>query len=219
MTVTCTSCGSEAEYRRGDQELCEACYERNVASWSRRDSDRIGAPSVEPVSQAPSDQIGAPSMEPVPQAPFATLPRRLNALTADSVILIGFSAAVIMFQPAVEGIVVLRLVWAAVWWGTLIFYEPVMVALLGGTLGHRALNLRVVDDRTGGNPSLSKAIGRLPLKVLLGGFSFLFMSFTNRHQALHDLVTSTTVQIRNISKAKPHHFVWGPPPSPPTVAA
>ena len=38
---------------------------------------------------------------------------------------------------------------------TLFLYEPVLVSLAGGTLGHYFTNLRVVDDRHGGNVSVS----------------------------------------------------------------
>jgi len=202
MTATCASCGSPATYGRNDRPLCESCYEMNVPSWSRRDSDRLDAASVDSTSQVQ----------------FATFPRRLNALTIDSLVLIGMSILVFLVLPTVQGLLPIRLFLAFMWWGTVIFYEPAMVARFGGTLGHWALNLRVVDDRTGGNPTLIKAIGRLPLKLFLGGFSFLTMSFTKRHQALHDLATATTVQIRDPSKAKPHHFVWGPQPHSPTEA-
>lgn len=194
MTATCVTCGTPATFQRNDQALCDSCYEANVPSWRRRDSDR-----------------GGPSEEQASQVPFATFPRRLNALSTDTLIVIGFSVVVFMLIPNDEGSPALRLSLAIVWWGALIFYEPLMVAWFGGTLGHLALNIRVVDDRTGGNPSFGKAIGRLLMKGLLGVFSFLTMSFTRRHQALHDLITSTTVQIRDPSKALSHHFVWGPP--------
>jgi len=32
------------------------------------------------------------------------------------------------------------------------------------------------------------------------------MAVTSRHQALHDLATGSTVQIKNLAQAKPHHF-------------
>ena len=33
----------------------------------------------------------------------------------------------------------------------LFLYEPLLVSIAGGTIGHYFSNLRVVDDRTGGN--------------------------------------------------------------------
>ena len=85
-------------------------------------------------------------------------------------------------------------------------YEPLLVAFAGGTIGHYQRNLRVVDDRTGGNVSFLKAIARCVIKATLGWYSFISMVTTRRHQAVHDLLTRSTVQIRDLAKARPHHY-------------
>jgi hypothetical protein len=89
----------------------------------------------------------------------------------------------------------------------MILYEPVLVSLTGGTLGHYFSNLRVVDDGHGGNVSFLKALARLIVKSLLGWFSFLVMMATRRNQAIHDLMTRSTVQTRDAANAKPHHYI------------
>ena len=66
--------------------------------------------------------------------------------------------------------------------------------------------MRVVDDRTGGNVHFLKAVARLIIKTLLGWLSFLAMATTRRHQALHDLWTESTVQIREVERAERHHY-------------
>jgi hypothetical protein len=45
------------------------------------------------------------------------------------------------------------------------------------------------------------------------------MSCARRHQALHDMMTRSTVQVRDPSKAAPHHYVLDrePPPPPGTT--
>ncbi|MCK1732895.1 RDD family protein [Bradyrhizobium sp. 138] len=88
----------------------------------------------------------------------------------------------------------------------LLFYEPMLVWRTGGTLGHFWTNLRVVDDR-GGNLSFAKALARFAIKSVLGWYSFLAMTATRRNQAVHDLLTHSTVQIRNPAKAHPGQFV------------
>lgn len=88
-----------------------------------------------------------------------------------------------------------------------VLYEPVLVSRIGGTLGHCYANLRVVDDRTGGNISLAKAFARAAIKAVLGWYSFLIMTATRRNQALHDLMTRSTVQIRDSARANASHFV------------
>jgi hypothetical protein len=77
--------------------------------------------------------------------------------------------------------------------------------LAGGTIGHYLCNMWVVDDR-GGNVSFIKAFGRMIIKSLLGWYSFLAMVMTSRHQAVHDLLTRSTVQMRDLTKSKPYHF-------------
>jgi uncharacterized RDD family membrane protein YckC len=89
----------------------------------------------------------------------------------------------------------------------LISYEPFMVWRFGGTLGHMRYNLRVVSDKTGQNPSLVGSLARWFVKGLLGILSFFFMALTQRHQALHDALSRTTVQVREASSADPDHFV------------
>jgi hypothetical protein len=88
----------------------------------------------------------------------------------------------------------------------LFFYEPVLVPLTGGTIGHYLCNLRVVDDRTNGNIGFLKAAARATIKSVFGIYSFITMGTTLRHQALHDVLTRSTVQIRNFAKAKAFHY-------------
>src|SRR5262245_14896431 len=76
----------------------------------------------------------------------------------------------------------------------ILLYEPVLVSLAGGTIGHILSNLRVVDDHTQENISFLKALARLVIKATLGWYSFITMATTRRHQAVHDLLTGSTVQ-------------------------
>lgn len=89
----------------------------------------------------------------------------------------------------------------------LLLYEPVLVSLTGGTLGHYFTNLRVVDERTGGNVSFAKACARVVIKGVLGWYSFVILAATRRNQAVHDLLTRSTVQIRDPAKASPGQYV------------
>jgi uncharacterized RDD family membrane protein YckC len=89
----------------------------------------------------------------------------------------------------------------------LLLYEPVLVSRIGGTLGHYFTNLRVVDERHHGNVSFPKACARFVVKGLLGWYSFIVMTATRRNQAVHDLLTRSTVQIRDPAKALPHQYI------------
>jgi uncharacterized RDD family membrane protein YckC len=86
-------------------------------------------------------------------------------------------------------------------------YEPVLVSFTGGTLGHYLANLRVVDERDGGNISFLKACARVVIKGLLGLYSFVILAATRRNQAIHDLLTRSTVQIRDPAKALPGQYI------------
>ena len=55
---------------------------------------------------------------------------------------------------------------------TWLFYEPLLLSLTRGTIGHYLCNVRVVDDRVG-NISLIKAFAHMIIKSLLGWYSFL----------------------------------------------
>jgi uncharacterized RDD family membrane protein YckC len=88
----------------------------------------------------------------------------------------------------------------------LLLYEPLFVTRFGGTLGHIWTNLRVVDDR-GGNVGFGKALVRFLIKSLLGWYSFLTMAATRRNQAVHDLLTHSTVQVRDLARATPGQFI------------
>jgi uncharacterized RDD family membrane protein YckC len=138
---------------------------------------------------------------------YATFPRRLNAMTLDLVIILVIFAILAMVSVQYQQSPTAHHLLAVAWWGILLFYDPVLVASSGGTVGHRALNLRVVDTKTGGNVGFAKACGRSWLKTILGVFSFFGMAFTRRHQAFHDVLTGTSVQMRDPAKAKPYHYV------------
>ena len=89
----------------------------------------------------------------------------------------------------------------------LLFYEPVLVSLTGGTIGHYFTNLRVVDARSGGNVSFLKAYARVLIKGGLGWYSFVILAATRRNQAVHDLLTRSTVQIRDPAQALPGQYI------------
>jgi uncharacterized RDD family membrane protein YckC len=86
-------------------------------------------------------------------------------------------------------------------------YEPLLVSTTGGTIGHYLSNLRVVDDRSGGNIGFVKALARALIKTVLGWYSFITMLVTRRHQAVHDVLTRSTVQVRDPARANSGHYV------------
>jgi uncharacterized RDD family membrane protein YckC len=142
--------------------------------------------------------VGAPA--------FARFLPRVRALFIDSIILLLVMAAALMIAVAMRSESIARPLGFTVvtFW---LLYEPLLVSFAGGTIGHRRTNLRVVDDRTQGNVSFLKAVARTVIKGLLGWVSFVSMLTTRRVQAIHDLVTHSTVQVRDLALAGPSLYV------------
>ena len=136
----------------------------------------------------------------MPAPRYARFSRRLRAMLFDWIIaLIVIYGAVLLatsvgsdnFSRALGVLVIVAL----------LLYEPILVSRIGGTLGHYFNNLRVVDKDDGGNISFPKACARAVIKGVLGLYSFVILAVTSRNQAVHDLLTGSTVQIRDPAKA------------------
>ena len=135
---------------------------------------------------------------------YARFTRRVQGVFIDVIIFMLILAVALMLAVSFASDHIARILGATVA-ATWLFYEPLLVSLTGGTIGHYLCNMRVVDDH-GGNISFIKAFARMIIKSLLGWYSFLAMAMTSRHQAVHDLLTRSTVQMRDLGKAQPYHF-------------
>ncbi|MBX9776427.1 MAG: RDD family protein [Xanthobacteraceae bacterium] len=145
------------------------------------------------------------SAAPVEGPRYGRFLRRFQAAIIDAVVIVVaiFGAVFIAITLNSENLARTLGFSIAIGW---LLYEPLLVALTGSTVGHYLCNLRVVDNRTGGNINFFKAVLRTLLKAVLGWLSFVTMATTLRHQAIHDLATKSTVQIRNAADASPHHY-------------
>jgi uncharacterized RDD family membrane protein YckC len=137
---------------------------------------------------------------------YARFMPRLRALYIDAIIMMVVAFAVLFVAVTLRSDNIARVLGftLVVSW---LLYEPLLVSFAGGTIGHRRTNLRVVDDRTQGNVSLLKAIARSLVKAALGWVSFFTMLTTRRSQAIHDLLTRSTVQIRDQTLAGPKLYI------------
>ena len=138
---------------------------------------------------------------------YASLLRRFQAVVADSVVYVAVGFLAIVLGTAAASIAPIGGMFLILWVGFLLLYEPVSVSRFGGTLGHRFNNLRVASNQTGGNVSFGAAVLRFLIKAIFGWLSFALILLTRRRQALHDLWTLSTVQIRDAEAAEQHHFV------------
>jgi uncharacterized RDD family membrane protein YckC len=150
--------------------------------------------------------VDQPTPELQGAARYARFSRRLRAVFIDWALTLAVVFGALFIASAMRnddvslflGVAVITIV---------ILYEPVLVSRAGGTIGHYLTNLRIVDNATGGNVSFLKATARLVVKTVLGLYSFLSMAFTRRNQAVHDFVTGSTVQVRDLTKAAPGQFI------------
>ena len=137
---------------------------------------------------------------------YGRFPRRLRAFIIDwAIIMLLLTTALFLAVSANSDQVgrVLGLTFLGIW----LLYEPLLVSFTGSTVGHYLTNLRVVDDKTHGNVGFLKATARHLIKTLLGFYSFITMATTSRHQAVHDLMTQSTVQVRDRSKASSNDYI------------
>jgi uncharacterized RDD family membrane protein YckC len=137
---------------------------------------------------------------------YARFMPRLRALYIDAIIMMVVAFGVLFVAVTLRSDNIARVLGVAIVVSWLL-YEPLLVSFAGGTIGHRRTNLRVVDDRTQGNVGLLKSFARSIIKALLGWVSFVTMLTTRRSQAMHDLLTRSTVQVRDLASAGPKLYV------------
>lgn len=147
-----------------------------------------------------------------PQTAYAGFAVRFRALLIDAIVVFVAVIVGILLAAAAPGseVATRSLLLALV--AVLVLYEPVMVWRFGATIGHRRSNVMVVADRTGANPGFLRALFRYLVKAVLGLPSFVAMALTERHQAVHDRLAGTTVQIRDLAKAQPGDAKWARDP-------
>ena len=88
----------------------------------------------------------------------------------------------------------------------LLLYEPVSIAVAGGTIGHLSLNLRIARASDLGRVSLGRALLRTGVKGVAGLPAFLAVYFTRKSQGVHDLVAGTVVIPRDPAAVPPRGF-------------
>jgi uncharacterized RDD family membrane protein YckC len=139
-------------------------------------------------------------------AAYGRFSRRLRAFVIDWIIIVLLLVAALFAAVTANSDKIARIL-GITFVGIWVLYEPLLVSATGSTVGHYLTNLRVVDDRTHGNVGFLKATARLLIKTVLGAYSFITMAVTSRHQAVHDLLTRSTVQVRDRSKASIDDYV------------
>jgi uncharacterized RDD family membrane protein YckC len=136
-----------------------------------------------------------PAIPPDPPVRYATFTGRFRALLIDNLCISGLCIALFFAAEPVSDLAGATRVMLLLVVAVILLYEPLQVSRRGATIGHRYAHLRVVDARTGSWPSFGRAFVRFLIKTILGVISFFTMELSRRHQAVHELLTHTTVQV------------------------
>ena len=126
---------------------------------------------------------------------YATFTGRVRALLVDACVVAGGLVVVVVgsdFADRLPGSG--RLAWLAIFF-LVVMYEPLLIWRRGATIGHARNHLRVVRVKTGRAPGLLRSFARYVVKMTLGLPSFVTMALTRKHQAVHDWLTQTVVEV------------------------
>lgn len=85
-------------------------------------------------------------------------------------------------------------------------WDPVLVSLAGGTIGHHLRGMRVQHREDGANLGAFRACLRFAVKTLLGWLSLVLVLTTKKHQAIHDYISGSVVTIKDPYNAPGHAF-------------
>src|SRR3712207_1593867 len=104
-----------------------------------------------------SSQRESPDRVAEPTAAYASFTARFRAVVIDSVVMVAGVVVIMVAAELTRGVPGAGRVLVAALFAEILLYEPLMVWRFGGTVGHRAANLRVVDEASGRNPGLLRA--------------------------------------------------------------
>jgi uncharacterized RDD family membrane protein YckC len=150
-----------------------------------------------------------PRTEATGELRYAGFWRRLGALMID---LLLFYVVIAILRAVLTGILspgaletmangpsIFVMAWnslsVAILIGAWLYFAVMESSSSQATLGKKAFGMKVADPR-GGRISFGKATGRFlasAISLLTVGIGFLFVLFTKRKQALHDMITETIV--------------------------
>jgi len=73
-------------------------------------------------------------------------------------------------------------------------YDPLLVSVFGGTIGHQMMNMKVKKyNNPNKNIWIGAAVLRYFIKGLLGWLSFITITFNKRKRSLHDMASGSIV--------------------------
>jgi hypothetical protein len=126
---------------------------------------------------------------PLPRDWVPSIPRRYATTAIDGLLIIAAFVVPTTVMGDVEASRVARIVFAL---AMLLVYEPVCTGRFL-TLGQLLTGVRVRDFKTGLKIGVARAWGRILVKTVLGGISFVLLPFIPGRRAIHDLTSGSIV--------------------------
>lgn len=88
--------------------------------------------------------------------------------------------------------------------GLIFILDPLLVATMGMTIGHRIMGMRICKQDSLRKLNILEATLRFIVKVFFGWLSLVSVLITQRHQAIHDMAVKSLVIIANPEKFEDH---------------
>jgi uncharacterized RDD family membrane protein YckC len=125
------------------------------------------------------------------KAHFPDLLTRVKALMIDAILLIllGYGLSTLF-----DHLTVVPSSWRQTCLLMVLLYDPILTSFAGGTIGHRALGLRVKQHQDSTqNIFILSALLRYAVKCFLGWISLLTVTSNSQKRALHDMIANSVV--------------------------
>ncbi len=125
---------------------------------------------------------------------YARFLRRTQAVLIDAVI-IPIALLFVIVLASEQGIKGELIAVMAV--AIFFIFEPLLVSVLGATLGQKIVGIEVRNRKTGNKLNIFSATLRFISKIILGWASLVTIFSTYFHQAIHDLLVGSVVTLKN----------------------
>ncbi len=123
---------------------------------------------------------------------YGVLILRIKAIVVDSLVLMGFGIAASSILSKFDNVpVAVRII---VFLFIFILYDPIFTCLVGGTIGHLIMGLRVRQSKDETRKIIFPfAVLRFIFKVLLGWISLVTVPGDEKKKAIHDSIAGSVV--------------------------
>jgi uncharacterized RDD family membrane protein YckC len=128
---------------------------------------------------------------------YPRLTKRIQALLIDTFVLLAVFILSIVLTSYLD--LDNELLNAAIAFLPVMLLEPLLVSIKGGTIGHYFLGLRVRRVSIDKKLNVIAAVFRTFIKAVLGTVSLVSILTTKKHQAIHDVLSSSLVVLSDTS--------------------